>query len=389
MKKTPLAASLFLTALASTGTSVVWSGFPFIAKQYYEFNAYENYALLIVIGLVYVFSAFASSNTTAFANRLISSRTILALLLFVQGVVCALPLLYEGAWVIWCAGIIAGFCSAWLWPLTESYLVAGRHGEEMRRAIGWWNLVWMIAVAIAMILIAELMEEHASMAIVGLGVANICAIFALPWFSAEPAEHNEIEVNANVPEKYKSLLKGARVLLPLSYILNGVLAPILPFVFSRFMSADEIGKQVSLASIWMVSRVLVVIVMSRIPKWHGRWSTLWIAGIAMSLGFLGVLIAYDSTILLISLGIFGLGIGATYYLAIYYAMSVGRAGIDASGTHEALIGGGYTIGPILGLSTVFFADSVDLEPFFSLGTVTMVLVGLSFCYFFAIWLKDR
>jgi hypothetical protein len=34
---------------------------------------------------------------------------------------------------------------------------------------------------------------------------------------------------------------------------------------------------------------------------------------------------------------------------LYYAMSVGGADVDAGGTHEALIGAGYTIGPGIGL----------------------------------------
>jgi hypothetical protein len=38
--------------------------------------------------------------------------------------------------------------------------------------------------------------------------------------------------------------------------------------------------------------------------------------------------------------------GMVYFSALYYAMSVGHAQVDAGGTHEALIGSGYTIGPL-------------------------------------------
>ena len=45
----------------------------------------------------------------------------------------------------------------------------------------------------------------------------------------------------------------------------------------------------------------------------------------------------------------GAGLGIVYYAALYYAMAVGRAEVDAGGTHEALIGAGYTVGPSAGL----------------------------------------
>ena len=54
--------------------------------------------------------------------------------------------------------------------------------------------------------------------------------------------------------------------------------------------------------------------------------------------------------MLVGFGAFGAGMGIVYYAALYYAMAVGRAEVDAGGTHEGLIGGGYTIGPLVGLA---------------------------------------
>ena len=53
-----------------------------------------------------------------------------------------------------------------------------------------------------------------------------------------------------------------------------------------------------------------------------------------------------------SLALFGAGHGVVYYAAIYYAMSVGHAAVDASGTHEGLIGVGYALGPAVGLAGI-------------------------------------
>jgi len=38
-----------------------------------------------------------------------------------------------------------------------------------------------------------------------------------------------------------------------------------------------------------------------------------------------------------------------YYASLYYVMAVGQSEVDASGTHEGLIGAGYAVGPVAGL----------------------------------------
>ena len=273
--RTSLTASLILTGLASTGTSVIWNGLPFIAKRDYGFGENENLALYALIGFVYVIGALTSAQCTRFLQPYVSLRTIVALLLFAIATVCSLPLFFSGsAFVIWISGGVAGFCSAWLWPIVESYLVAGRHGKEMRRAIGWWNLVWMTAVAGVMLAMAPLMDKYASMVIVGLGFLNLVAIGVLPWYASNPPKHDEAVSNEHVPEGYRGLLKGARVLLPLSYVFNGMLAPLLPFVLAGI--AIDIFWQTPIVSIWMISRVTATALMWRLGSdlniggWHGR-----------------------------------------------------------------------------------------------------------------------
>jgi MFS family permease len=355
IKQTSLTASLALTGLASSGTSVIWNGLPFIAKRDYGFGETENLALYVLIGIVYVTGALTSGVCTRLLRPYISMRTIIAMLLCTIALVCSLPLMFTGSFVIWTSGAVAGFCSAWLWPIIESYLVAGRHGPEMRRAIGWWNIVWMVAVASSMIAMAPLMDKHASMVIVGIGFLNLIAIGILPWYSKNPPAHDIASSSEHVPESYRDLLRGARVLLPVSYAINGVLAPLLPFVLAGI--AIDIFWQTPVVSIWMVARVIVTAIMWKSGRWHGKWSVLWVAMFAMATGFLFILSAFSLPLLITGLALFGAGMGATYYVALYYAMSVGRAEIDAGGKHEALIGMGYMAGPLVGLSSLQIAGS--------------------------------
>jgi hypothetical protein len=46
---------------------------------------------------------------------------------------------------------------------------------------------------------------------------------------------------------------------------------------------------------------------------------------------------------------FGIGVAVLYFAALFYALEAGRAKVDAGGRHEAMIGAGYTLGPLCGL----------------------------------------
>ena len=385
--RTRLSASLGLTAFASAGTSVIWNGLPFIAKHQFDFSEAKNLALYLFIGLVYISGALSAGKLTKATERYCSPRTLLAVLLLTQTIVCMSPIISVSQWTIWLAGGVLGLCGAWTWPIVESFLVAGRHGREMRRIIGWWNMVWMISVAGTMIAMAPLMEANASMVIVGLGGMFGIATFVLILFPKSPAIHDIDSSSKVVPESYKNLLLGARVLLPLSYVINGTLAPLLPYVLTN-LSIETFWQTPAVAT-WMLARVGVTAIMWRSEGWHGKWSILWMAIIAMAVGFTFIFAASGLAMLFMGLIMFGSGMGVTYYAGLYYAMAVGRARFDAAGTHEALIGTGYAVGPLAGLIAISFSSSHSSEaPRPLIATVSCLLVAAGGALWL-IWRKDR
>jgi hypothetical protein len=385
--QTRLSASLGLTAFASAGTSVLWNGLPFIAKQQYDFSEAKNLALYLFIGLVYISGALSAGKLTKAVERFCSPRTLLGVLLLTQTFVCIMPIFSVSEWPIWLAGGVLGICSAWMWPIVESFLVAGLHGRSMRRAIGWWNMVWMISVAGTMFAMAPLMEANASMVIVGLGGMFGLATIILYLFPASPAIHDPETSLKAVPDSYKKLLRGARVLLPLSYVINGTLAPLLPFVLTNL--AIETFWQTPAVATWMIARVGVTAIMWRSEGWHGKWSILWMAIAAMAVGFIFIFTAGGLPMLFAGLIIFGGGMGATYYAGFYYAMAVGRAKFDAAGAHEALIGAGYAAGPAAGLVAISLSHSSSTStPTPLISTVSFLIIA-SGSALWLIWRKAR
>ena len=133
----------------------------------------------------------------------------------------------------------------------------------------------------------------------------------------------------------------------MSYILCAVMAPLLPHRLAAVSGGTASG---GVAALWMVARFATLLAMWRTGFWHGRWGTLALAAGALALGLAAVMLAPSLAVLAAGLVLFGVGMGLTYYAALYYSLAVGHAAVDAGGTFEALIGFGYFGGPLLGLT---------------------------------------
>jgi hypothetical protein len=357
---TPLWAVLTLTALASFGTSVFWMGIPFIAKHAYGFSQEKNFLLAAVMGAIYAAGAIRSGAVVRALTRWISPRTVLALLILFQGTLCMGPVTFEAELVLWLVGVLVSITSAILWPLVESYLTSGRHGDAMRAAIGWFNLVWMTAVILPMLLIAPILEDHGRWAMGGQAVVFALALLPVGRFGRRPGHHEPSLAAAHVSREYPMLLRCARALLPMSYVLFAALTPILPYRYEELSLPVELETPTT--ALWMAIRVLAMVVMLCLGFWRGRWGALLLGGSAMAGGFALVVLAPTLPWMMAGFAVFGIGIGMIYYAALYYAMAVGGAAVDASGIHEALIGAGYGLGPLAALGGTLFAESLHVAP---------------------------
>jgi hypothetical protein len=172
------------------------------------------------------------------------------------------------------------------------------------------------------------------------GAALLCL-----FLPAHPPPPGEAAARA-VGREYPFLLRASSLLLPLSYVMSSTLSPILPHRLAALGSAFPASV---LAATWMLTRFGTLFVMWRVGFWHGRWGTLVAGALALAGGLALVLVAPSLPLVVGGLALFGAGMAATYYAALYYSLAVGHGAVDAGGNFEALIGLGYGVGPLLGL----------------------------------------
>jgi hypothetical protein len=357
---------LSVTALGSVSGGVFAVGVFFLTREHYRFSPTENLALALCIGVAYALLARSAGGISARLSAL-GGRRIIGLSLALWAVFAALPALIPGRVVIWVSAVLGAGVSGTVWPVVESYLGGGRHGRELRRALGRFNLTWTLATALPLLIFGWMTELHPLGPLILCAVMNVAAMVALRWLPARPpASHPETAEGA-VGAEYPELLVASRWLLPLSYLLSSTLAPVLPHRLA------ELGTPVPaalVAATWMVARFVTLGAMTAAPFWHGRWGTLVAAGGALMFGVALTLLGGSLVLVVLGLALFGVGMGLTYFCAIYYSLSVGHAAVEAGGDFEALVGVGYILGPVMGLAGRAFPAGM------SAGTGTVVLAWI-------------
>lgn len=375
-RPTPLAAIYTFTFINSLSAGLVTSGIYVLTAEGFGFTALQNFLLGVMLGVMYIVGALGAQRATEFLRRLIpglNGRSILILIMLALGSLTTLPAIVcgfgrpdkaaGGEWSIWLMIALYSPLTGVLWPMVESFLSGGRHGKELRGAIGLWNVIWSSSLVIGSWAVSGFVREAPGAALVGLGLLQVVSIGVLLKFPKEPGEHIA-EAAGPTPPIYADLLTTFRVLLPASYVVSSALGPILPLACNAIGVRAE--WQMVVTTAWLLPRCLGFLVLERWHGWHGRWSAPVVGGSLLAGGFALTIAAWGIAeshpveglhitaleALLAGLALFGLGMSVIYAGAIYYAMEVGAAEVEAGGMHEALIGVGYTGGPMLGVIAI-------------------------------------
>jgi len=408
---------LAFTFLNSIGSAIIYQGIFFIAREAYGFGPAERFGLGLVYGLTYIPGAIFIGPLLRRLERAgsLSPRGVLAAIMLLMAALCWLPSLAQyfagdiapiantapsalaakvsGAWSIWLLIALYSPLSGAMWPMVEAFLAGGRSDRQLRSATGKFNVCWAGALVVSLPIIGPIIEHDALLSMQGLSLVHIiAAVVLLRTFNKRPGKH-EHHTHVPHPPVYTQLLTFLRILLPTAFLFISTLSPYLPGSLDRLGISTSLATTV--ASTWLLTRVLTFLAMERWHGWHGKWSTvIWGGGIlviSFAITVLAPLLlptAAALAVIILALAALGIGIGIIYCSALYYAMEVGAAEVDAGGMHETLIGVGYSVGPACGLLAIGIAESkatptIPYEPVMALLVCIIALAAAAFGLLFA------
>ncbi len=399
----PLTPLLVFVFVSSLGTGAITHGVYFLTETTLGYGRPPNYALAAMFGAIYILSAAGVAPLLRRAASLapwLSTRSLLICCVLIIALACAVPFLTrtgDGSprpWSLWL--LLAAYAGATgvLWPVTESYISGGRTGRAMRSATGRFNIAWASATVAALLLMGPLVESAPLIFLAGVALAHALSIPLLLALPRDPPGEPETPSHDQTPhpQVYFALLRLSRVLLPLSYLYASALIPQLPSALER-LHVSAAWKP-TVASVYLVARLCGFLVFERWHAWHGRrlmpglGAGFLVAGFALAVGapeFVALSLVSNQAglgIVILGLAVFGVGASMVYAAAIYYAMAVGSASVGAGGAHEALIGCGYTLGPLCGLGAIAIARAGGFQVE---STTTLIVVFVSIIIGFAGW----
>jgi len=367
-----------LTFIESWSTTIVGRGVFFLSAWALSFNDVRNLWLAAAYGTTYVVGAFLSHRC---CFRLGEKRM---LVLTGAAQLAAYLALWRwlGPGVLFALFSFIGFTSGLRWPVVESYLSAGRTPRQTMGAIGTFNLCWAAGIPLALLTAGWLihrMEASVFLLPACVNAASLLIILPLPFRPVHlPADHparpGQVEL-----ARMKALTTSSRWLLLASYALSWALAGLMPHVFGRMGFVESAP---ALSGVLDFVRLLTFAGLIAWTSWHGKVAPLLLSLAAMPIGFFMVLFGGSLGAALTGETIFGLGCGLVYYSALYHAMVVQNASVDASGKHESLIGLGLVAGPLAGLLGAVLSGPLG-------GQVYGMLLGMGpvflVCGFGSVW----
>jgi MFS family permease len=344
---------LVLSFIESFATILLERAIYFYSHERLGYSRAQNLGLALVFGVTYASGAAASH---PLARRLGDRRALIAsvlVLLLLHLLIAAAP----GGVLLPIGFAAVGFFEGTKWPVVESYVGAGLEPGQQVGAVGRFNVTWALAVPLALAASGPLIASgEPTLLFLSAAVANVLALglcATLPAAAPHLESTHPGSSGGAESARYGALLVASRWTMLSSYTLMFLLAPLLPEVFQR------LGRPVAEATLWASSmdavRVLTFATLALVSGWRGRIAPLLVGALGMPAGFAIIMSGYSLGVVILGEVVFGVFVGVIYHLALYYALVVKNAGVDAGGGHEGLIGLGLALGPAVGLLGEYLA----------------------------------
>lgn len=354
----------------------------FHLKDQYGTQPGWNLMINAGFGFFYVLGCAAVMRLT----KIMSPR---AMLLWAYGMMVVLSLaglLTGSRWEV--AAIIFGFSIILTatWPNLEALAAVGREGEDLGRAVSHYNIAWAGMSAVSYPIAGKLYDLHPATLFVVPAVVYVLAIALtlrrVPAAGLRLAEHGHAPPKAAAPAidpAFVNSMKNLSLVGNLGcYLLIQTLMPILPFV-TLDLGLENAWQATLFGSLWMAGRVSAFVILGRWHGWHFRRGMFFAGMFALPVFFALITLSGSLTIAAPAQYLLGLGLGFIYTSSLFYSLQGEFSAGDAT-IHEAALGMGMMLGPLLSGGVAILGGRWEINPIFATTAINVfmliVIVGL-------------
>jgi MFS family permease len=266
--------------------------------------------------------------------------------------------------IISAACVTIGMC--FIWPTLEALVSDSETAARLPNIVGLYNVVWAVTNAASYFIGGTLIEMFGYKIIYVLPLVVVLFQFgAVFWMQRHATDLAREAVNQPKTElppephrpaspKAHAFLKMAWLANPFAYIAIQTLIAVIPGIAAKFHLTPMMAGFA--CTLWCFVRLGFFVVLWHWTDWHYRFRWLVAAFVLLILSFATILMAPNLAVLIVAQIFFGGAIGLIYYSSLFYSMDAGgETRGEHGGVHEAAIGLGNCVGPVIGAAAIQWA----------------------------------
>ena len=294
----------------------------------------------------------------------------------------ALAGLVPAAWAQVTGVAIWTVSMCFVWPMLEALVSEHESKERLPDRVGLYNVTWAATAALGVFVGGTLYKVLGAASLYWLpALVHLAQWVALPglgrkhdrWVeegrlltstATAEGEDGRLLTSSATPEGVGYFKQLAWLGNPFNYMAINTVLAIVPALSVRL--GQDVERMGQLMSVWFVARAVAFAVLWKWTGWHYRFG--WFAsGLLLLLaGFVGVVLAPSTWVLVVAQVALGWASAVLYYSSLFYTMDGSETKGEHGGVHEAFIGCGIFGGPAVSALAIWATGSA-LAPAWAVG----------------------
>lgn len=237
---------------------------------------------------------------------------------------------------------VVGLGTSMFWSPLEVWIA--RTVEDLKKAVGYFNLSWCIGLSIGSLLSGFLFQWDWRLPL--LLVASSCGLIIVLLFLCPKAPPQVLlqDVSSNKTRNPFILIGWTANFV--GWFTIGTLRYLFPkLAVDLAISPSTLGL---LTFAMSISQAISSYGIGHMVRWHYHLGFLLLVQIVMILGFLIIIFSSSIPLFFLAFVLLGTCIGIAYFFSLFYSLESEEGKGQKSGIHESIVGAGGLLGPLLG-----------------------------------------